>query len=145
MGESRAKYYRALFLFAAIYDMILGIVFTFFANCVFDMLGISAILPSFLGYVTLIGVFLIVIGVAYFLIYRGDMIKNRDLILVGTLYKFAYCATSFYYFAIGQMPHLVFFSLFGAMDFIMLILMAECYKFLGKISRDAKMVSRETS
>lgn len=132
MSELRKKYYKALFLIAAIYDFILGIVFIFFYASAFKLLGISEVLPDFGGYLSLIGAFLLVIGVAYYLIYRGELKINRDLIMVGALYKLAYCSVSFVYFAIGQIPHMIFLGLFGVIDFIMFVLMAECFFFLGK-------------
>ena len=137
MGELREKYYKILFLIAAFYDIFLGIVFTFFYKLAFKLLGISETLPEFGGYISLIGAFLFVIGVAYYLIYRGDLVKNRDLIMIGALYKLAYCAVAFFYFAIGEIPHILFLCLFGVVDFIMFVLMMECFVFLGKIDRDA--------
>lgn len=136
MSESKLKYYKGLFLFAAVYDLILGIVFTFFSKSAFDLVGIPEKIPEFDGYLSLIGAFLFVIGVAYYLIFRGDLQKNRDLILVGVLYKLAYFTITFYYFTIGNIPHLIFFALFGVVDLIMFILMAECYITLGKEKRD---------
>ena len=137
MGALRKKYYKILFLIASVYDVFLGIVFTFFYKLTFKLLGISEALPEFGGYISLIGAFLLVIGVAYYLIYRGELVKNRDLIMIGTLYKLAYCAVAFFYFAIGEIPHMLFLGLFGVVDFIMFVLMLECYIFLGKIDRDA--------
>lgn len=132
MSESRKLYYKTLFLIAAIYDFFLGIVFVFFHKFAFQSLGISEALPEFGGYLSLIGAFLFVIGVAYYLIYRGDLIKNRDLILVGALYKFAYFLVAFVYFAIGKIPHIIFLYLFGVIDLIMFILMLECLIFIDK-------------
>jgi hypothetical protein len=68
MNELRLKYYKVLFLIASIYDIPLGIVFTFFYKFAFELLGISETLPKFGGYLSLIGAFLFVIGVAYYLI-----------------------------------------------------------------------------
>lgn len=132
MSESKLKYYKGLFLLAAVYDLVLGIIFTFFPKSMFDLVGIPEKLPEFTGYISLIGAFLFVIGVAYYLIFRGDLQKNRDLILVGVLYKLAYFSITFYYFAIGDIPHILFFALFGVVDLIMFILMVECYITLGK-------------
>jgi hypothetical protein len=137
MSESRIKYYRVLFLIASVYDLVLGIIFLFFYKPVFELLGIPEKIPQFGGYISLIGAFLFVIGVAYYLIYRGDLNKNIDLILVGALYKLAYCAVTFCYFAIGKIPHILFLSLFGVVDFIMFILMMECLIFISKINRAA--------
>ncbi len=136
MNTLREKYYRGLFLIAAIYDIFLGVVFTFFYRFAFELIGIPERLPESGAYLSLIGVFLFVIGVAYYLIYRGDLQKNRDLIIVGALYKLSYCAIAFFYFAIGEIPHVIFLSLFGVVDLIMFVLMVECLIFLGKLARD---------
>ena len=103
MTESKLKYYKGLFLLAAVYDLVLGIVFTFFPKLAFEFIGIPEKLPEFGGYLSLIGVFLFVIGVAYYLIYRGDLRKNRDLIFVGILYKLSYFLVTFYYFVIDTL------------------------------------------
>jgi hypothetical protein len=142
MKTGRIVYYRALFLFTSIYDVSLGIVFMLFYKAAFQVLGVSESLPRFGGYVSLIGAFLFVIGVAYFLIFRGDLAKNRDLILVGALYKLAYCAVAFVYFAIGEVPHLAFVFVFGVADFVMLALIAECYIYIAWSGRSAKSKER---
>lgn len=130
MKPTKEKYYRSLFAIAAAYDVLLGITFTFFPARAFDALGIREKLPAFGGYLTLLGAFVFVIGIAYFLIASGDLQRNRDLILVGTLYKLAYSATAFYYWLTGNIPHAIFVALFGVADAVFFILMAECYWFL---------------
>jgi uncharacterized membrane protein HdeD (DUF308 family) len=132
MSAAKEKYYRSLFLIAAVYDVVLGIPFTFFPARAFDALGIREKLPAFGGYLTLLGAFVLVIGVAYFLISRGDLRRNVDLILIGTLYKLAYSATAFYYWSQGNLPHIAFAALFGVADAIFFVLMAECYWFVKK-------------
>ena len=132
MSTAREKYYRLVFAISSIYDTVLGVVFAFFSRQAFNFLGIGNKLPEFSGYLTLLGAFLFVIGVAYFLIARGDLWRNRDLVLVGALYKLAYCVTAFCYFAAGTLPHLVFVGIFGIADLVFFVLMAECYVVLGK-------------
>ena len=132
MNPAREKFYRGLFNLAAVYDVLLGITFTFFPARAFAVLGISDKLPAFGGYLTLLGAFVLVIGVAYFLIARGDLRRNADLILVGTLYKLAYARTAFYYWSQGSLPHVAFGALFGVADTVFFILMAECYWALEK-------------
>jgi hypothetical protein len=83
-------------------------------------------LPAFRGYISLLGAFLFVIGVAYYLIYRGDLVRNRDLIIIGALYKLAYATTAFTYYFMGNVPHIIFVALFGVFDTIVLVLMVEC-------------------
>lgn len=135
MGPIKEKYYRGLFLIAAIYDFLLGIVFTFFHARAFEALGIREQMPQFGGYLSLLGAFVFVIGVAYYLISRGDLQRNLDLILIGVLYKLAYCTIALYYALIGNVPHLIFVAVFGVADMIFFVLMAECYIFLRKAVR----------
>jgi len=132
MNLAREKYYRGLFKTASFYDVVLGITFTFFPAHAFAALGISEKLPAFGGYLTLLGTFLLVIGIGYFLIARGELRRNADLILVGTLYKLAYAGTAFYYWAQGSLPHVAFGALFGVADAVFFVLMAECYWSLEK-------------
>ena len=132
MNPIKEKYYRSLFAVAAIYDIVLGIAFIFFRHPIYGALGISDKLPAFGCYLTLLGVFVLVIGVAYALIARGDLRRNADLILVGALYKAAYATTAFYYWAHGNLPHVAFGAVFGVADVIFLVLMAECYWSLEK-------------
>ena len=132
MEQKREKFYRGLFFASAIYDLVLGVLFAFFYKFAFAMIGISDKLPEFGGYISLIGAFLFVIGIAYWLIYRGDLYQNFDLIIVGALYKLAYCSIVFTYFALGDIPHILFVALFGVIDSIMFILMLECLLYLKK-------------
>jgi len=69
MIASRERFYKGLFLVAAIYDIFLGIIFTFFSKLVFRLLNISDMLPEFGGFISLIGAFLFVIGIAYLLMH----------------------------------------------------------------------------
>ena len=133
MRTSKERFYKGLFLTAAIYDLLLGIIFTFFYKQAFALIGITEKLPKFEGYISLIGAFLFVIGVAYYLIWRGDLDDNRDLIIVGTLYKFAYASVAFIFPWVGNIPHPIFAYLFGFADTIFLILMIECLIYLKKL------------
>jgi len=135
MNPVREKYYRSLFTIAAVYDVLLGVTFVFFAERAFAALGIGDKLPAVRGYLTLLGAFVLVIGVGYFLIARGDLRRNADLILVGTLYKLAYSGTAFYYWFQGSLPHVAFGAIFGIADAVFFILMAECYWSLEKAIR----------
>jgi hypothetical protein len=135
MTPAKEKYYRGLFTVAAFYDLVLGLGFTFFSARVFAALNISDKLPAFGGYLALLGAFVLVIGIAYALIARGDLLRNADLILVGTLYKLAYAVAAFYYWWAGGLPHAAFAAVFGVADAVFFVLMAECYRSLKKETR----------
>lgn len=129
MDPSRERYYRGLFLVAAIYDLTLGIAFTFLYKPAFELLDVT---PPESGYVPLLGSFLFVIGVAYYLIWRGDLFRNRDMIFVGTLYKLAYASIALIFWAIGDVPHVAFAAVFGLADVVFFILMLECWLYLRR-------------
>jgi hypothetical protein len=124
-----------VFVLAASYDITLGIVFTFFSTPAFGLLGMEDEAPEG-GYVPLLGSFTLVLGIAYALIARGDLYRNRDLIAVGTLYKLGYGAIAVFFLAIDQVPHPAF-AVFGAIDVIFLVLMTRCLVLLRKTSQPA--------
>ncbi len=133
MNPGREKYYKGVFFVAMLYDIILGIIFTFFFKQAFGWIGIAHKLPNYGAYLSLIGSFLFIIGVAYFLIFRGDLRRNLDLIIVGTLYKLAYFGVAIYYLIVGDYPHIIFLALFGVIDIIFFFMMLECIIFLRRI------------
>jgi len=128
MTFSNERWCRLLYLVAAVYDLVLGVVFTFFYRPAFRMLGVEDAIPEYEGLLVLIGAFLIVIGVAYVLIYRGELHRNADLILVGTLYKAAYFLVALVFLLLGGLPHVAFFWLFGVADLIFFVLMYLCWR-----------------
>jgi len=132
MHPAREKYYRRLFAVAAVYDILLGLTFVVFPGRAFAALGLSDQLPAVRDYLALLGAFVLVLGGGYFLIARGDLRRNADLILVGALYKLAYAVTAICFWAQGTLPHVVFGAVFGLADAVFFVLMAECYWSLDK-------------
>jgi formate/nitrite transporter FocA (FNT family) len=137
MSPDRERWYRILFWVAAIYDLTLGVVFLFLYRPAFSALGIEDTLPEHTSFLSLIAAFLFVIGVAYVFIARGDLVRNRDLIAVGALYKLAYFSVALWYLVGGVYPHIVFFVVFGLADLAFLIAMAECWRYVGDIEGSA--------
>jgi hypothetical protein len=133
MSAARERWYRILFWVAAVYDLTLGVVFLFFYRPVFEALDIEDTLPEYTSFLSLIAVFLFVIGIAYVLIARGDLVRNRDLIAVGALYKLAYFSVALWYLIDGVYPHIVFFVVFGLADLAFLVAMSECWWFVGSL------------
>ena len=132
MSPSRERWYRTLFWIAAVYDIVLGVVFLFFYTPVFRFLDIENTLPVHKSYLSLIAVFLFVIGVAYMLIALGHLERNRDLITVGILYKLAYFSVALWYLISGVYPHIIFFAVFGVADIFFAVAMIECRVYIGR-------------
>lgn len=139
MTDTRRKYYRGLYGVAAVYDIMLGITFLFFARWAFEALGILDRYPVE-GYIQLIGAFVLVLGIGYFLIWRGDLWRNRDLVLVGALYKLAYTGVGVYIAVTSEVPHALFLWGFGMADAVFFVLMAECLYYLYRHSGERAMV-----
>lgn len=105
-------FYRTGFLVAAAYDIVLGAAFVFLYKPILDALDITA--PDNKSYIHLAAVFVLVQGISYLFAYR-NLKGNADLIRVGVVYKLAYVLVAFYYLAIDDLLHWVFF-LFGLID-----------------------------
>lgn len=135
MSPARERWYRSLYWVAAIYDIALGITFLFFHRRVFEWLGIEDTLPEHTSYISLVAAFLFVIGVAYVLIAIGDLVRNRDLISVGILYKVAYFSVALWYLIDGVYPHIIFFVVFGVADALFALAMVECRIHIARYER----------
>ena len=129
MSHPRDRYYRVLYGVAAVYDIVLGIIFLFFGRWAFDALDIADKYPEG-GFLPLVGAFVLVLGVGYYLIWRGDLWRNRDLVAIGALYKLAYTGVGIYIAVTDEVPHALFLWGFGVADGVFLVLMVECLLYL---------------
>ena len=100
---TRLGYYRKFFLFAAIYDGLLGLVFFLFYPRIYAWFGIT--LPNHPGYVQLPALFIAIMGLADYYVYR-DMMRNRDIVKIRILMKLAYSLSCFYHYFFGSLPTL---------------------------------------
>jgi hypothetical protein len=112
------KFYRGVFLVAAVYDLFLGFLFFLFYRSIYDVFDIQ--LPDNPAYLHLSAAFVFVQGLSYCLVYL-NLKRNIDIVKVGTVYKVVYTAVAFYYWAIGGLPHLMY-AVFGFLDLIFVVL-----------------------
>lgn len=99
-GPGVTRFFKAVFLVAALYDAVLGVAFFFLYKPIFDTLGIA--LPNNTSYIHLSAGFIFVQGVGYWFVYR-NMLRNVDLVKLGVVYKVIYSAVAVYYLAIGEL------------------------------------------
>ena len=128
MKNSEQKFYKNLYLISGVYDLSIGFAFLFFSKIVFETLGIPEKAVGSEAYLSLVGAFLLVLSIAYFILSKSDLTRNKNLVLVGALYKLAYFLVALWYFAIDAIPHITFLTVFGVIDIIMFVLMMKCYK-----------------
>lgn len=117
MVNSKDQFFRVLFLAAAIYDLILGIMFFFFYKPIYAYFNIT--LPTYPMYLQMAAAFVIAMGVGYYFIYK-NLYRNIDLVKLGIVYKLVYSGlTSYFYFA--DLANITFFWL-ALFDAIFLVL-----------------------
>jgi len=85
---------KGLFVIAAIYDGILGLLFLFFPNLAFEMFEV--IPPNHFGYVQFSAILLLIFAAMFYRV-ALDPIPNRFLMLYGVALKAGYSGLVFYY------------------------------------------------
>jgi hypothetical protein len=119
----KKKYYRYLFLIAALYNILNSVIFigiSIFGVELFPLFGV-AIPPSMIW--LQLSLFLILIfGIGYIFVSR-DLEKNRALVIIGGLAKLMFFIIVLIYFILGDISILI--VLLGGIDMIMVILFIE--------------------
>ncbi len=114
MSRSRI---RGLFVIAAVYEGLLGVLFLLAPGWVFTQFNITP--PNHFGYVQFPAALLIVFSLMFLRIAR-DPKQNVSLILYGILLKFSYCSLTFYYWFGEGIPWI--WKPFAVIDLVMLVL-----------------------
>jgi hypothetical protein len=115
----------ALFVIAALYDGLLGILFLFAGAAVFQWFQITP--PNHFGYVQFPAALLIVFALMFLAIAR-DPPGNRKLIPYGMLLKVSYCSVVFFHWFTAGIPGM--WKPFAVIDLVFLLLFAWAYVFL---------------
>jgi hypothetical protein len=95
------KLVRGLFLIAAVYDGVLGIIFLFQPGLAFEMFEVVP--PNHFGYVQFSAILLLIFA-AMFLRVARDPITNRFIMLYGVALKTGYSGLVFYYLLTTGVP-----------------------------------------
>jgi hypothetical protein len=103
-----------LFMLAALYDGVLGLLFLIAPTLPFEAFDITP--PNHLGYVQFPAALLLIFGWMFFSVARRP-VQNRDLILYGIALKVAYCAVCFWYWWSTDIP--IIWKPFAMIDAVM--------------------------
>jgi hypothetical protein len=120
---------KPLFIFAGLYDGVLGIAFLFFSNAIFQGFGVTP--PNHPGYVQFPALLLLIFAAMFFRI-AADPLKNRNLILYGVGLKIAYSGTAFWYQLTQGIPSM--WIPWAWADLVFLILFLIAWKSTGSTS-----------
>jgi hypothetical protein len=83
----KREWIRPLFVFAATYDIILGVVFLLAYPAVYARFGVT--LPNHPGYIQFAAAVVAIFGIGFWYVARAPE-RNRDIIKLGVLLKLAY-------------------------------------------------------
>jgi len=121
-----AKWIVLLFVFAALYDGVLGLVFLAAPTWPFEQFDVTP--PNHMGYVQFPAALLLIFGVMFAAIAR-DPVANRGLILYGILLKVAYCSVTGSHWLATDIP--IIWKPFVVIDVVMLVLFVWAYVLLA--------------
>lgn len=127
------KAIKVLFWVAALYDLVLGLVFGLFYQPVYARFGVE--LPNHPGYVQLSAMFIFIIGVGFSLVARNPR-ENRQIILLGILMKIGFCLVVFSHLLFGTVPPI--YVPFGVLDFVFLVFFLPAYAALRRMASPAQ-------
>jgi hypothetical protein len=108
---------KTVFLVAALYDIILGIVFGLFFKQVYNSFGTE--LPNHAGYIQLAAAFILTFGIGFYFVYK-DPVRNRAIVTLGVLMKLGFVVVVLGHLLIDSVPS--FFIPFALMDIVFLLL-----------------------
>ncbi|MBN2170879.1 MAG: hypothetical protein JW819_06130 [Candidatus Krumholzibacteriota bacterium] len=114
---------RVLFVIAAVYDGVLGLVFLVAPAAMFRWFGVTP--PNHYGYVQFPALLLIVFGLLFAAVARNP-VRNRNLIPYGVMLKIAYCGTVFAYWLSQGIPGM--WKPFAIADLAFLVLFLWAYR-----------------
>lgn len=116
-----------LFLVAAFYDGVLGLLFLFAAAPLYDWAQITP--PNHVGYVQFPAALLIVFALMFLAVALNPR-KNRNLIPYGLLLKISYCSVTFYHWIATGIPWI--WKPFAVIDLLFVVAFVWAYRALGE-------------
>jgi hypothetical protein len=116
-----------LFLFSALYDGVLGVLFALFPAYPYQLFDVPP--PNHMGYVRFPACLLVIFGLMFLQLAR-DPARYRHLIPYGILLKLSYCGVTLAYWIKRGIPGM--WKPFTFIDFVMGLLFVWAYVILGR-------------
>jgi len=119
---------KGLFIIAALYEGVLGLIFLFFPGLAFEVFQVVP--PNHLGYVQFPAILLVIFAAMFFRI-AMDPVPNRFLILYGVALKAGYSGLVFYYMLTTSIPAM--WVPWAWADLVFLVLFLWAWSFTGRL------------
>lgn len=97
----KTEWVKPLFVFAAVYDLVLGLGFAGFFKSILPRFQVP--LPNHDAYLQLPAALIAIFGIGFWYVAR-DPGRNRDLIRLGVMLKLAFAGIVLAHYAAGTMP-----------------------------------------
>lgn len=120
----------ALFVVAALYDGLLGLIALFWSSRLFAFFGVTP--PNHPGYAQFPGALLVVFAVMFASVARSP-VGNRNLIPYGMLLKVSFCGVVFFHWFTAGLPDM--WKPFAIADAVFFVLFAWAYVRLRQQAR----------
>jgi len=117
---------KSLFIIAALYDGILGLLFLLFPGLAFQIYEITP--PNHFGYVQFPAILLMVFAAMFYRVAR-DPVSNRFIMLYGVALKAGYSGLVFYYMLTTGVPAM--WIPWAWADLVFLVLFLICWSYTG--------------
>lgn len=125
-AQEAPRWIRPLFLVSGVYDLALGAAFMLAYRPIFEALKIE--LPNHAAYMHFPAGVVLALGVGFLLVARAPA-RNRDLILVGVLFKLAFAGTVLWHLLLGSIPTL--WVPLGALDVLFAVVFVAAWRAIG--------------
>jgi hypothetical protein len=122
---------KKLFLVAALYDIILGIVFAVLFKPVYAAFG--AALPNNDGYIQLLALLIFTFGVGFYLIYRNP-VQNRQFTILAIMMKLSFGVVVFGHLVFDAIPIPQIYIPLATIDLLFVPFFAVSYSSLKKLA-----------
>ena len=122
---------KKFFLVAALYDIILGMVFAVLFKTVYHAFG--AELPNNDGYIQLLALYVFTFGVGFYLISRNP-VQNRQFAIPGILMKISFAVVVFGHFVFDAIPIPQIYITLAIIDLLFVPFIAVSYVRLKKLA-----------
>jgi hypothetical protein len=119
---------KTLFIIAAIYDGILGLLFVFFPGFAFELFEVLP--PNHFGYVQFPAILLLIFAAMFYRV-ALDPLANRFIMVYGMALKIGYSGTVFYYMLTTGVPAM--WIPWAWADLVFLVLFILAWQYTGKI------------
>ena len=121
---------KAIFVIAAIYDGILGLLFLFLPGLAFQIFEVVP--PNHFGYVQFPAVLLLIFALMFYRVSQ-DPVANRFIMVYGMILKLGYSGIVFYYMLTTGVPAM--WVPWAWADLVFLVLFFMSWSYTGKLQQ----------